>query len=463
VFRKPKHRTASRSAVGDAFRARTAMVIACILALPAYALCVERLTLEDSVRIALENNPSVQIARENMRKADAMIAEAVSRGMPKLTLDATYQRVDRVPTASFGDRAVELGSLDNRSANLALAQPIDIFGIVKTSKEAAKSGKSGYQYALDAQVNNTSLDAKTAFYQVLRAQKYLKVQEDTVALLEANLKDTQLKYEAGTIAKFDVLRAETQLANARQGLIAAQNGVELAKAAFNNVLGRPLDTPVELVEPETPGFVDVDLNSCIEIACESRPEVLQAKSAIELGDKMAEVARLSGKPTVAFRWVYNRNFDTSLFNPRESSWTAFLLTSISVFDGGENKAKVDQATADANNARFTYQNVRDMATLDARQSYLSLKESEERIRAAEKGLEQAREGMRLAQVRYRGGVSTQIEVLDAQTALTQAETNYVNALYDYQIALAKLERAVGGKEQFVKLLKPSTQTTQSGA
>ncbi|MCL6629291.1 MAG: TolC family protein, partial [Armatimonadetes bacterium] len=233
--------------------------------------------------------------------------------------------------------------------------------------------------------------------------------------------------------------------------------------AFNNVLGRPLETTVELVEPETPGFVDVDFNSCIEIACESRPEVLQAKSAIELGDKMAEVARLSGKPTVAFRWVYNRNFDTSLFNPRESSWTAFLLTSISVFDGGENKAKVDQATADANNARFTYQNVRDMATLDARQSYLSLKESEERIRAAEKGLEQAREGMRLAQVRYRGGVSTQIEVLDAQTALTQAETNYVNALYDYQIALAKLERAVGGKEQFVKLLKPSTQTTQSGA
>ncbi|MGB9589175.1 MAG: TolC family protein, partial [Armatimonadota bacterium] len=173
MSRKPKHRTASRSAVGDALRARTAIVIACILALPAYALCAERLTLEDSVKIALENNPSVQIARENMRKADAMIAEAVSRGMPKLTLDATYQRVDRVPTASFGDRAVELGSLDNRSANLALAQPIDIFGVVRTSKQAAKSGKSGYQYALDAQVNNTSLDVKTAFYQVLRAQMYL--------------------------------------------------------------------------------------------------------------------------------------------------------------------------------------------------------------------------------------------------------------------------------------------------
>jgi TolC family type I secretion outer membrane protein len=426
------------------------------------ALSEEKLTLEDSIKIALENNPSVRIAKENLRKAEAMIAEAVSRGMPKLTIDATYQRLDEVPKAAFGDQPVELGTLESRTADLTLVQPIDIFGLVRANKEAAKVGKTGYEYALLAQMNNISLDVKTAFYQVLRAQKQLKVQEDTIALLEANLKDTKAKYEAGTIAKFDVLRAETQLANARQALISAQNNVELAKAAFNNILGRPLDTPVNLVEPEMPGFITLDMASCVQTASEFRPEVLQAKSGIEFSEKMVEVANLSGKPTVAFRWVYNRNFDTTIFNPRDSSWRAFLAANINVFDGGQTKAKVDQATADANNARLGYQQAKDMATLDARQSYLSLKESEERIRAAEKALEQAREGMRLAQVRYRGGVSTQLEVLDAQTALTQAETNYVNALYDYQIALAKLERAVGGKEQLEKLIKSSPQSVQPG-
>ncbi|HUV03712.1 MAG TPA: TolC family protein [Armatimonadota bacterium] len=434
--------------------ALTRALCACcvVLLLAAGAAHAEKLTLAESISIALKNNPAVLIAKESVRKADASIAEATAAGMPKLTVEGTYERVDEVPIATIGDRSIELGNLYTRTADLELAQPIDVFGVVSLGRKAAVAQKSSFRHGYDGQVNDTTLDTKVAFYSVLRAQKFLKVEEDTIAQLEAHLKDAQAHYAAGTIAKFDVLRAETELANARQGLITAQNGVELAKAAFNSVLGRPLDTAVDLFEPEMPGFVDVELAACTDSASRLRPEVLQANMVVEVSHRTTKIARLLGKPRFNLRWAYNRNLDVTMFNPRESSWRAFLTSSISLFDGGATRAQVDRAISDTNDAKLTRQQVIDGVTLDAKQSYLNLNEGQERIRAAEKGLEQARESMRLAQARYKGGVSTQIEVLDAQAALTLAETNYVNAQYDYQVALAKLERAVGGATQMARLI-----------
>jgi outer membrane protein TolC len=416
----------------------------------------EKLTLADSVKIALDNSPAVQIAKENLRKADAMISAAESGAYPKLNLEGTYEQLDQAPTATFGGETLKLGKDYSRSAALVLKQSIDVFGMIRTGKDAARYGKSSYQYAYDAQVNNTTLDAKTAFFDVLRAQEYLKVNEDTVAQLEGHLKDAESFLKAGTVPKFDVLRAETEVANARQSLIAAQNGVELAKAALNTVLGRPLDAPVDLVKPEMPALITLDPSACTEAALKGRPEVMQAGALIGMNDDMTRIAELGGKPKFDFRWDYNRNFDTSAFSPRKSSWMAFVTASFSIFDGGATKAEIGQAKSDANNSRSVREQVIDGVTLDAKQSYLSLHESRERILAAEKGLEQARESMRVANLRYKGGVSPAVEVLDAQAALTLAETNYVNAVYDYQTALASLERAVGGEANLAKLITGSS-------
>ena len=416
----------------------------------------DSLTLADSVNTALANNPIMKIARENIEKSKATIDEATSLGMPKLSIQGVYTRLDQVPVADFNGNSIELGKQDSRIADLVLTQPIDVFSIVKTGRQIAKLSKSSTQYDLDQATNDVTLNTKTAFFNVLRAQAFQKVQEDTVYQLDAHLKDAQLHYDAGTIARFDVLRAETELANARQGLIASRNGVELAKSALNNVTGKPLTTLIELVEPADPGFPTIELAACTDAACRWRPEVLSANTRVRMADQTKRVTNLAGKPRFNLQWDYNRNFDATLFNPRENSWKAYLTTSISVFDGGATKAAVDMASSDAANARSAQQQITDAVTLDVQQSYLSLNESEDRIQVAEKGLEQAKEAMRLAQVRYQGGVSTQLEVLDARAALTQAETNHVNAQFDYQIALAKLERAVGGKEQFAGLLAKET-------
>jgi outer membrane protein len=419
------------------------------------ASCAEKLSVADSVKIAIENNPTVKIAKENLNKADAQERQAIAQGMPKVTLIGTYTRLDQVTTVSFGPEPFTIGSLETRSANLAVDQPIDAFGLVRTVKGIAKLNMCSTGFGLDQAINDVTLDTKVAFFNIFRAEQFLKVQEDTVSQLKAHLKDTEARRQAGDATKFEVLRAETAVANALQGLITSQNGVQLADSSFNTVLVRPIDAPVELAEPSPPQYFTLGLDRIIATAVKSRPELRQAGYLVDIDQGLAKVARLQGKPTIGFRWNYNSSLDVSALNPRPSSWNALLSATIKLYDGGATKANTDLADSEANNARSTLERLQDVVSLEAKQSYLSVKEDQERIVAAEKGLEMAKESARLADVRYKGGVSTQVEVLDAQNALTLASTNYVNAMFDYQVAVARLERAVGGRGVLADLIAES--------
>ncbi|MHB0913558.1 MAG: TolC family protein [Armatimonadota bacterium] len=414
----------------------------------------EPLSLAECVNQALAQNPAVSISEEGMRKADADIDEAFAAGRPKLTLKGSYVRLNEAATMTFGDEIINLGSADDRSADLVLAQPIDAFGIIRTGKRAASANRSAFEYGYEAQINDTTLEAKTAFFTVLRAQEFLRVQSETVTQLEAHLADAELNLQAGTIAKFDVLRAQTELADARQGLISAQNGVDLAKASLNAVLGRPVDEPVEPADPGRPEFIDIPIDRCVDSACNYRPEARRADAQVSLSRELTSIAEKSRMPSINLTWSYNHDFDVIASSPA-SSWQAILGASFKLYDGGENKAVVERAQSDTRSAQAMREQTTLAISLDARQAYLGLKESKERITAAETALEQAREAMRLADVRYKAGVSTQLELLDARAALTRAETNHVNALYDYQIALAKLERAVGGQARMTSLISSS--------
>lgn len=413
----------------------------------------EAMTLDQSVQYALEHNPVLGMARENIKKSKAMVDQATSQGMPKLNVQGTYTRLDQVSTVEFGEQSVPLNNLNNQAANLTLNQPIDIFGIIKKGKHAAKLTREASEHDYDKARNDTTLQVKQAYYSVLRAQKYRAVQSRRVEQLQAHLEETKLHLKAGTAAPFDVLRAETEVADAQQSLISAQNGVELAKSAFNNTLGRDLSAPVELEEPGQPQFVNLELVPCLDAACISRPEVLMMKTQEGVAGDMVSIAKQGSKPQFNLQWVMNQNLTTTLFNPRSNSWTGYVTVSMPIYDGGKTRAAVEQAQSEKNSIKLGYEQTVLGVKLDVQQAYLGLNESRERVGTAEKALEQARESMRLAEVRYKAGVSTQIEVFDAQTALTQAETNHVNAMYDYYTSLAHLEKAVGGPTQIARLLE----------
>lgn len=438
-------------------------VFALAVALLPGSVNAQKLTLVDCVTIALQSNPAVQIAKENINRSNSTIQQALSQGLPKVTLNGSYQRVDQVNTASFGGNTIQLGSLDNRAAGLVVSQPIDIFGIVPVGTKVARYTRTASDYALEQATNDITLQAKTAYYNVLRSQGLVKVQEETVSQLDAHLKDTVSRQQAGDATQFEILRARTAVETAKQMLLAAQNGVQLAKASFNNVLVRQLDAPVDLVEPDAPKFYLIDMKQCLDCATQNRPEVQQAEMAVKINDGVAKVTRLAGLPRINVNWNYNRNFDTSLFNSRENSWNAYLTASANLFDGGANKSAVEIAKSDALNSKSMLKIITEAVNLETKQAYLDVTNNRQRIQAAQTAFDTAKESMRLADVRYKGGVSTLIEVLDAQQALSVASVGYVTSLYDYQDSVARLEKATGGPEPFMQMIKnpvaPTTITT----
>ena len=199
--------------------------------------------------IALERNRAIQIAQDQLDIAQARVAEAVAPSRIQARAQASITRNDEASTITLpggdgGAQTVDISPLYSRNAQLVVSKQIDISGALRAARNIAELGALSAQIELERTREQTVLDVRNAFYQVLRAQAALDVAEANLASLEEHLRQAQAFYREGVKAQFDVLRAETQVANARQGVIAARNAVDLAKAALNTTMGIEVTTPI---------------------------------------------------------------------------------------------------------------------------------------------------------------------------------------------------------------------------
>jgi len=403
----------------------------------------EMLTLDEAIRIALQNNRSLQITERTLQKARERVAEARGAGFPQLQSSATYTRFDRVATAQFGPQPVRLGSIENRVAVLTLTQPIDISGIIRNGVRAASLGYELSRLDYERTRNELILQVTNAYQNVARAEAFVRVAEEALKNAQERLRVTRAQVDTGVASQFDLLRAQTQVAQSEQALLNARNQVELAKAALNNLLGRDLNTPVQVVLPDSLPAMEQELDALLNEAYARRPELRAAERNIELARVNIRNARRGNLPTLALNGQWNYNFNTSVFNPRQQTFTATAVLSFPVFDSGITRARVEQAQEDLQIAEISLQQLKEAIALEVRSAYLNLKDAQQRLVVAQKGLEQATEALRLARVRYEAGVSPQLEISDAELAYTQAQTNLVNAKFDYLNAYAALQKAIG--------------------
>ncbi|HHX40408.1 MAG TPA: TolC family protein [Armatimonadetes bacterium] len=425
------------------------------------------LTLQDSVAIALERNRAIQIAQDQLDIAQARVAEAVAPSRIQARAQASITRNDEASTITLpggdgGAQTVDISPLYSRNAQLVVSKQIDISGALRAARNIAELGALSAQIELERTREQTVLDVRNAFYQVLRAQAALDVAEANLASLEEHLRQAQAFYREGVKAQFDVLRAETQVANARQGVIAARNAVDLAKAALNTTMGIEVTTPIlvraeEEFTPVVPQYAE-----SVAVAYENRAEVQQAQVAIEAARRGVSLARAGGRPSLALSLNTNATADGGAFQTRAVQWNAVAALSLPILEGGLTRARVRQAQGQVESAVVTEDQVRQAVALDVQQAILSMSDAVERMQAAAKNVDQAREALRLAKLRYQEGISTTLEVTDAQAALTQAESNLVNARYDYLQARARYLRAIGAPATQGEAL-PAPGTDQQGS
>ncbi|MGQ9656607.1 MAG: TolC family protein [Fimbriimonadales bacterium] len=412
--------------------------------LGAFAQGSEPLTLEDAVALALRNNRAVQISTLGVDKTRNALREARSNANFTIQGNATYTRFDRVAEARFGPQTIRLGNIENRTARITLTQIIDISGLVRTAVRAANVTLTLSELELARTRNDTILQVVQAYQGLARADEFVRVAEEALRNAQERLRLVRAQVDAGVAAQFDLLRAETAVAQAEQAVLNARNQRELAAAALNNLLGRALDAPVLVVKPERlPEEALPPLETLTQQAYESRPELIAAQRGVDLARVGIETARRSLLPNIVLTGQADFNLNTSAFNPRRETYTGVAVLSVPIWDGGIARAREAQARDDLQIAQLRLQQAQEAVALEVRQAYLNLQDAQKRLAVAQKGLEQATEALRLARVRFEAGVSPQLEISDAELAFTQAQTNLVNAQFDYLDAYAALLRAVG--------------------
>jgi outer membrane protein TolC len=292
------------------------------------------------------------------------------------------------------------------------------------------------------------LQVRVGYFTILRAEKFLAVAEQQVKNFEAQLEVTQAFFDVGIVPKNDVLLAEVNLANARQSLVKAANDLATAKAQFNILLRREVNTPFEVVDILAHEAFPLSYEQSLEEALRLRPEVKTAQLNIDQAKENVKIARAGFFPTFSLAGNYSRSSDwwtleNGLQRITSERWMVEALATFTiwnwgntVFKVGENKVKVTQAE-DTKNQQI------DSITLEVKNDYLNMQVAEKNINTAEKSIEQADENLRMNEERYKYQVATQTDVVNAVTLLAQARVNYYGALSDFNVAKAQLERAMG--------------------
>ena len=412
------------------------------------------LSLADAINLALRQNPNILRAQKDLESTQGIVIETRAIGLPTVGFAGSYSAaqssdVDVVESPQFP--GFVLGTAQNWSAQVKLVQSFyqggRILSALRTARLTQQQSMLNYQTALA----DTVLAVQVAYYDVLLATQQITVQEASVELLTRELADTNRRFEAGTVPRFNVLRAEVELANARPKLINARNSSRISKNNLANLLGLNVphqtfeDIPLMLTSKLEAEPYDIELPRAISMALEKRTELTALDKAQALRKEDIVNAKAGNKPVLQGYVGYdshNSILSTELTDVKYG-WIAGAQLSWNLFDGLRTQGKVIEATANYERAGIDLDDKTRSIELEVRTAFSNFIEAREVLESQKKVMEQAEEALRLARARSEAGTGTQLDVLSAQTALTESRTTQVQALHDYEAARARLQRAIG--------------------
>ncbi|WP_302491199.1 TolC family protein [uncultured Megasphaera sp.] len=439
------------------------------------------LNLPKTVQMALDYNRDIKNSQYALKRAEYAINQAQAGKKPTVdyTFGAQRSRATDVATyagSSAGSSGASRALLDimrQQSANsisnafsngISVNIPLYTGGLVEGQIDVAKLGKTNAQEEILRVEQATKYSAIQGYYGLLAYQELQGVYHEAVDNLQGHLDNVQAQYNVGTKAKVDVLSSDVSLANAKTTAITADNNVAVAESNLNNILGLPLETKLNLADHQLPfDTYNISLQEATDYAMKYRPEVLQAAIAVQEAERNIDIANAGNRPTVAITggndWADN-TFPGIDANKR--SWKVAAGVTYSLYDGGATKAKVNQAKQDLLVARETEQKTREAVQLEVKQAYLNIRSAAQKVEETQTVVDQARENYRIQNIRYQAGVGINLDVLDAQLSLNEAQVNHIQALYDYNVGIAKLEQVMGVDVESGVIHPSLTATTYRG-
>jgi len=403
------------------------------------------LSLEETIQSAIDANIQLKISAEEIAAADALKKSSRAAFLPSFNVAYQYERYDEELRSNlFGITRF----LDNYTFSATVSQPLFMGFAILNQYKIAGLGLDAAGLAERMVRREIIFEAKKTYFTVLKTQKLLNVSKDTVTQITAHKEVAKNFYEVGMTPLNDYLQAQVELANAEQGLVVAQNNLELAQAGFNTLLRHPLSEPVVIQDILTYTPVQYGWDECFIEALENRTEVKIADLDIDIAGKKVNLTQKDFLPTLNLTGTYyevGNDWDltgtTGISDPE--GWSVAATAQWTLWEWGKSYYGRKEKRHRLSQAKQKKQDLLDRIRLEVKQAYLKTRESEKNIIAVQKAIEQAKENFRINQERYKEQVATSTDVLDAQTLLTRIMTNYYNALYDLKIAKAALYRAMG--------------------
>jgi outer membrane protein len=393
----------------------------------------EILSLTKSIEIGLKYHPNILAANSVVRANESRVGEAKANYFPQIGLSSGYVRGSSTPSSSSAGPS---GNLNTAT----LSQTIYDFGRTSTEVKIQRINLNSSHSDLANLSDQIVFGIKQTYFGVLQAERNVNVAVETVKEFQQHLDQAQAFYKAGTVPRIDVTKAEVDLSNAKLNLISAENTFKVSRVQLNNAMGVP-DAPEYGIEDNL-SFqkYPVTLKAATERAYENRSDLKSLETRKEAARESVALAKKGFYPSFSGNANYNHG---GAGFPLEESWSAGVFVNFSLFSGYLTTYQVEEAGANLNTLKADEEALRQNILLDVQSSYLNLQEAGERVPTAEITKKQAQENLDLANGRYSAGVGSPLEVTDAEVAFSNAKTSYIRALYDYKVAQASLERAMG--------------------
>ena len=387
---------------------------------------------ESTVDLALANNRTAKQAMWSYQAAKADVSIAAANKNPSLAYRWGGER-------SGGDK----GSSKDGKHNFTISAPV-FNPSLDASIDASRYKREGTGAEYEESLQQAKYDAINAYYSLIMYRNKTAVAKQTVKDYQGHLDNVTAQYNVGLVSNSDVLGADTSLADAQTDLVKAMNAAELAEASLNKIIAYPVQTAITTAEESLQYKpYDVSLEQAKAYAMLHRSALVESAMAVKAAEENLKSAKSGYLPTIDIEAGRGYTDPNGYFGTDVKSWHVGASATWKLWDGGATQNKIKGAYADLEKAKEANLATVDKVNLAVQEAYLNLRTAEQTIQSTQTAVNEGQENFRIASLRYRAGVGTNLDVLDAELKLTKARNTYVDALYNYNVSISALEQATG--------------------
>lgn len=409
-----------------------------------YSFCEEKLTLEECIKIAIENNLKLKIAQSKIDSTYYQKEIVQKYKLPTFSTSFNYTYLGENEGFVFNGIPMKFTEDNMFVLKFTISQPIFTGWKIEKTYQIAKENYERTKIDFENEMSNLILDVEKAYYNILKAKKFLETGLKYKENLERHLSDAKKLFQQGIVTKIDILKTEVALKNAETRIIETENYLKIAKANLNFILNKPLDYEFEIEDILEIEEDKRDYEWWKEVSLKERCEIKSMKKLISIYEKKIDIEKSNLYPQIYYFLNYNieRGTQTSV-GKWDTNWNTGFLLSYDIWNWGQTKDKIKKAEIEKEEIKKQFDLIKNSIEVEVKNAYLSFLSAESKIEENKKQIELAEENLRIANLLYNEGLATGTDVIDAITMLTEAKNSYYNSLYEYKMAYSQLLKASG--------------------